>query len=99
MGFRDFYNKDYNYFLNEQLQIHHPFHAPRYAMQRLRAYANMFNRDMRKILINDNSLCKICGSSKKLQLDHILPISNGGENKIENLQILCSKCNRKKSDN
>lgn len=40
--------------------------------------------------------CLCCGSTEKIQIDHILPISKGGENNIENLQPLCWKCNRAK---
>lgn len=40
--------------------------------------------------------CQACGSTEKLEVDHILPISKGGDGRIENLQILCRSCNRKK---
>lgn len=40
--------------------------------------------------------CQACGSTEKLEVDHILPISKGGDSRIENLQILCRSCNRKK---
>jgi len=34
-----------------------------------------------------------------LEIDHIKPLSKGGEDTIENKQALCQKCNNKKSDN
>jgi 5-methylcytosine-specific restriction endonuclease McrA len=40
--------------------------------------------------------CLACGSIKNIALDHIKPVSKGGENKIENLQPLCKSCNSKK---
>lgn len=43
--------------------------------------------------------CQMCGKSSdvvKLTIDHILPISKGGTNILENLQPLCLNCNSKK---
>ncbi|HIS15474.1 MAG TPA: HNH endonuclease [Candidatus Scatomorpha merdavium] len=33
-----------------------------------------------------------------LEIDHIIPVSKGGRTAEENLQTLCWKCNRAKSD-
>lgn len=38
----------------------------------------------------------ICEGDKHLTLDHIVPKSMGGEDTIENTQVLCNKCNSKK---
>jgi 5-methylcytosine-specific restriction endonuclease McrA len=37
--------------------------------------------------------CLRCGSSGDLTVDHIVPLSLGGANTIENVQPLCSACN------
>ncbi len=47
----------------------------------------------------DNGQCVECGSKEKLEYDHIIPISKGGSNTERNIQLLCEKCNRKKSAN
>lgn len=40
--------------------------------------------------------CIYCGSSTKLTLEHLKPISCGGENTIENCAVACSACNSDK---
>lgn len=45
-----------------------------------------------------NSKCSICGNNSNPTIDHIIPIDKGGHDGIENLQVLCSSCNSKKSN-
>lgn len=53
----------------------------------------------------DNYTCQICGNSiykepnLLLEVDHIHPVSAGGETDPDNLWTLCWRCNRKKSNN
>lgn len=57
------------------------------------------------VIARDNWTCQICGNSVYkdpnllLEVDHIIPIAKGGKTEPNNLQTLCFKCNRKKSDN
>lgn len=37
--------------------------------------------------------CVICGSVKKLEIHHIVPLSKHGSNNKDNLTTLCKKCN------
>jgi len=55
-----------------------------------------------QILKRDNYACQMCGATAtdgaKLEVDHIIPVSKGGQNNEENLQVLCRDCNIGKSD-
>lgn len=57
-----------------------------------------------KILIRDNCICQMCGTSPAkdpevvLHVDHITPYSKGGETIEDNLRTLCHVCNIGKSD-
>ncbi|BAU11186.1 HNH endonuclease [Leptolyngbya sp. NIES-3755] len=48
-------------------------------------------------------LCEYCHASEKWQyvqftIDHIIPISQGGTDALDNLALACFHCNRKKTD-
>jgi hypothetical protein len=43
-------------------------------------------------------VCQLCRIDTELELDHIIPLSKGGKNNIDNRQWLCRKCNRIKKD-
>lgn len=52
----------------------------------------------RKVWRRDEGKCVNCGSREKLEFDHIIPVSKGGSNTERNIELLCEKCNRKKSN-
>jgi 5-methylcytosine-specific restriction endonuclease McrA len=52
----------------------------------------------RAVFERDGGRCVECGSNFDLQYDHILPVAHGGATTVENLQLLCADCNRRKSD-
>jgi hypothetical protein len=51
-----------------------------------------------KVWNRDDGKCVQCGSNENIEFDHIIPFSKGGSSTYRNLQILCEKCNRSKSD-
>ena len=42
------------------------------------------------------NICLCCRKKKKLTIDHIIPLSKGGTNYINNIQPLCKSCNSSK---
>jgi hypothetical protein len=56
----------------------------------------------RKVLERDNYCCTECGwpngykrKARELHIHHIIPLSQGGDNSIENLATLCHICHKK----
>ena len=74
--------------------------------EKVRHYANL--RRSRKVTngiyeITDKEIkklyqseCFYCGSNERIQLDHVVPISKGGQHSIGNLVPACQKCNASK---
>lgn len=46
----------------------------------------------------DGGRCVQCGATEFLELDHIIPYSQGGATSVKNLQLLCRPCNQEKRD-
>jgi len=53
-----------------------------------------------ELIAKQRHKCAACKDNlrKGYHMDHVMPIALGGVNKIENIQLLCPKCNRKKHD-
>jgi hypothetical protein len=52
-----------------------------------------------QVFQRDTFTCRICKrSGVPIEVDHIIPVSKGGSDLIENLQTLCARCNRGKSN-
>lgn len=52
-------------------------------------------KDVRKDVLAVG-FCFACGTTEKLTVDHIRPVSRGGSDARENLQPLCRPCNSRK---
>lgn len=50
----------------------------------------------REVFESQPHICVNCGSEEDLEIDHIHPVSRGGRNTLDNLQLLCRTCNRSK---
>jgi hypothetical protein len=56
---------------------------------------------MLQVVRRDNHVCQECFTyvpDDQLEFDHIIPLSRGGPTSVENLRLLCRKCNNAKSD-
>lgn len=54
-------------------------------------------KDLRQeTLERDDYECVVCGSRRRLEADHILPVSRGGTDVLSNMQTLCKTCNTSK---
>lgn len=96
-------NKDRVRFLQKRLRKSNPYRA------KIKASTSTANRqakkygigekvtsaDVRKIFDRDKA-CLRCGTKNNLSIDHIVPLSKGGNNLPGNLQTLCRYCNSKK---
>ena len=55
------------------------------------------NQQWDKILRIYNFHCAYCGIKGNMTIDHVIPLSKGGEHCIENVVPACIECNRAKS--
>ncbi len=51
---------------------------------------------MAELVARDGARCRTCSTTERLVIDHVLPVSRGGDNALGNLQILCLSCNSRK---
>jgi 5-methylcytosine-specific restriction endonuclease McrA len=72
----------------------HPDHDRRARV--LNAQGSFTSEEWTALCESYGNRCAACGKSVKLTVDHIVPLSRGGTNYIENIQPLCKSCNSRK---
>lgn len=53
-------------------------------------------KEWKELLDYCGNKCLKCGTTIRLEADHVIPISIGGNNSIDNIQPLCRSCNAQK---
>lgn len=90
------------YFKTEKGILQHR-HQQHIRKARLRGAAGSHTLvEWNELKFNHDNRCLGCGLFEpeiKLTRDHIMPVSKGGSNYIENIQPLCARCNSKKHNN
>jgi hypothetical protein len=63
------------------------------------AQSRYISQTTKKVVYSrDGGICQCCGSYENIEYDHIIPYSCGGISDTSNIQLLCRKCNRSKSN-
>ena len=50
----------------------------------------------KRVLERDGEKCVWCGSTRELEIDHIVRYADGGSNEPDNLRTLCHRCHVKR---
>ncbi|MFE9442504.1 HNH endonuclease [Streptomyces sp. NPDC006602] len=62
------------------------------------AARRLWDRRVRpRALARDGFACVLCGEREALEVDHILPIAQGGTWTLDNAQTLCRQCHAEKT--
>lgn len=72
-----------------------PKHARRASASR-RGYGREWKR-IRDQVLADEPKCVACNAAPATQVDHVLPLADGGTNERDNLQPLCVRCHSAKT--
>lgn len=93
-------NKERRYISGKQWRKNNPDRCRNYRIsRRAQKLANgIYKVSIKEIQKLYQSPCIYCGSSNLIEIDHVIPISRGGQHSIGNLVPACKKCNRNKSN-
>lgn len=76
----------------------HPVDAQNMRAKRMRASGMLTKDGWKSILEEHDYACVICGTKDNIVIDHIVPLSKGGTNTLDNVQPLCISCNSVKGN-
>jgi hypothetical protein len=76
----------------------HPVDTQNIRARKLGVEGQLTKKGWAEVLALHNGACAKCGSTNDLCIDHIVPLSKGGTNTIDNVQPLCRRCNTSKGN-
>lgn len=66
--------------------------------QTARAVSAVWERRIRPLaLVRDGFACTSCGARERLEVDHVIPVAQGGTWSLDNARTLCRPCHREKT--
>lgn len=80
----------------------HKFKVPK-VIRLLKFIASVYNAKVpfhkKNVLVRDKFTCQYCGTKKgRMTIDHIIPLSKGGDTSWKNCVAACHECNKIKAD-
>jgi len=72
--------------------------AKRYRARKLGCTNHHTEKEWITLLNQSDNKCSFCNSKENLTKDHIIPLSKGGSDLIDNIQVLCNRCNASKGN-
>jgi len=50
-----------------------------------------------RVFMRDGRICQICGTDEgEMHIDHVISRKSGGSHDLDNLRVLCKRCNLRK---
>lgn len=75
-----------------------PVKSQNFRAARLGAPGLLLEHEWSELREKYGNKCLACAATSDLVIDHIVPLSKGGNNTIGNVQLLCRACNARKSN-
>lgn len=91
------YNKQYR--RKNKLSLNHNQRLREYSLLASNPRGSHTLKEWVELKNKYNNICLCCREKKELTRDHIVPVTLGGSNNINNIQPLCRRCNSKKKRN
>lgn len=97
---REKYKEEYKKWSStDRAKLLNALKSQRYRARKSNTINTLTEIDVAMVLIFQGKVCAKCGKSfdqVKYEIDHVVPVSLGGDTVLENIQLLCRSCNASK---